>query len=81
MFTAQCKGPKCCVSRTLEGSPCYRSGSCAICTGPSSNYIIGLMDCNLITDDNYFVRSMPRAFCTMEPRLILNLSDQLRSNG
>ena len=25
-----------CVSRTLEGSPCYRSGSCAICTGPAS---------------------------------------------
>ena len=24
-----------CVSRTLEGSPRYRSGSCAICTGPS----------------------------------------------
>ena len=32
------KGPKCCVSRTLEGSPRYRSGSCAICTGPSSLY-------------------------------------------
>ena len=31
------KGPKCCVSRTLEGSPHYRSGSCAICTGPSSS--------------------------------------------
>ena len=30
------KGPKCRVSRTLEGSPRYRSGSCAICTGPSS---------------------------------------------
>ena len=25
-----------CVSRTLEGSPRYRSGSCAICTGPAS---------------------------------------------
>ena len=37
MFTAQ--GPKCCVSRTLEGSPRYRSGSCAICTGPSSQCI------------------------------------------
>ena len=37
MFTAQ--GPyKCCVSRTLEGSPSYRSGSCAICTGLSSIY-------------------------------------------
>ena len=30
------KGPKCCVSRTLEGSPRYRSGSCTICTGLSS---------------------------------------------
>ena len=27
------KGPKCCFSWTLEGSPCYRGGSCAICTG------------------------------------------------
>ena len=25
---------------TLEGSPRYRSGSCAICTGPSSRIII-----------------------------------------
>ena len=38
MFTV--KGPKCCVSRTLEGSPRYRSGSCAICTGPSSVIIM-----------------------------------------
>ena len=29
-----------CVSRTLEGSPRYRSGSCAICTGPASKYIL-----------------------------------------
>ena len=26
------KAPKCCVSGTLEGSRCYRDGSCAICT-------------------------------------------------
>ena len=38
------KGPKCCVSRTLEGSPRYRSGSCAICTGPSSNYYYKFME-------------------------------------
>ena len=33
------KGPKCCVSRTLEGSPRYRSGSCAICTGPYGHLV------------------------------------------
>ena len=30
------KGPKCCVSWTLESSPRYRGGSCAICTGQAS---------------------------------------------
>ena len=34
------KGPKCCVSGTLEGSPHYRGGSCAICTGQASYLII-----------------------------------------
>ena len=28
---------KYCVSWTLEGSPRYRGGSCAICTGQASN--------------------------------------------
>ena len=38
-FTYAClllKGHKCCVLWTLEGSPCYRDGSCAICTGQAS---------------------------------------------
>ena len=35
MFTA-----KCCVSWTLECSPRYRGGSCAICTGLASKYNI-----------------------------------------
>ena len=50
------KGPKCCVSRTLEGSPCYRSGSCAICTGPYSLsiYII-ILDPDDDDDDRAYV--------------------------
>ena len=30
------KGPKCFVLWTVEGSPRYRGGSCAICTGLAS---------------------------------------------
>ena len=36
MFTAQ--GPQVLCFMTLEGSPGYRGGSCAICTGPASLY-------------------------------------------
>ena len=39
MFTAQ--GPKCCVSGTLEGSPCCRGSSCAICTGRVKRQFLG----------------------------------------
>ena len=31
---------------TLEGSPRYRGGSCAICTGPASIFIVRRMHLN-----------------------------------
>ena len=38
MFTA-----KCCVSGTLEGSPRYRGGTCATCTGQAATAVIEVL--------------------------------------
>ena len=39
IFTAQGPQVLCFMDSSLKGSPCYRGGSCAICTGQASSVI------------------------------------------
>ena len=63
-----------CVSRTLEGSPRYRSGSCAICTGPS---IVTIIMCCFVENVIAHMNSLSNGrFCYSGQSLRLRLASE-----